>query len=118
MADLSPFDIDLTVRANEHIAVMGRSGAGKSTPPGLLYSQRPADVALVSKASSLVRPLLVFHNVYMGQLDRHSTAYNLRNPLWPAACKVAEVRSVLERVGFDHEIFNSSSAHFDGTHAL
>jgi hypothetical protein len=24
MADLSPFDIDLSVRANEHIAVMGR----------------------------------------------------------------------------------------------
>lgn len=32
------FDIDLTVHANERIAVMGRSGAGKSTLLGLLYA--------------------------------------------------------------------------------
>jgi phosphonate transport system ATP-binding protein len=104
------FDIDLTVRANERIAVMGRSGAGKSTLPGLLYAQRPADVALVPQASALVKPLSVFHNVYMGRLDRHSTVYNLRNLVWPAACKVAEVRSVLESVGLQADIFSAAGA--------
>jgi phosphonate transport system ATP-binding protein len=104
------FDIDLTVRANEHIAVMGRSGAGKSTLLGLLYAQRPADVALVPQASALVKPLSVFHNVYMGRLDRHSTAYNLRNLVWPAACRVAEVRSVLASVGLGDEIFSTAGA--------
>ena len=104
------FDIDLTVRANEHVAVMGRSGAGKSTLLGLLYAQRRQDVALIPQASALVKPLSVFHNVYMGQLDRHSTAYNLRNLVWPAACKVAEVRSVLARVGLGDEIFSSAGA--------
>ena len=104
------FDIDLTVRANERIAVMGRSGAGKSTLLGLLYAQRPADVALVPQASALVKPLSVFHNVYMGRLDRHSTAYNLRNLVWPAACKVAEVRSVLESVGLQADIFSAAGA--------
>ena len=104
------FDIDLTVRAGERIAVMGRSGAGKSTLLGLLYAQRPADVALVPQASALVKPLSVFHNVYMGRLDRHSTAYNLRNLVWPAACKVAEVRSVLASVGLDGEIFSAAGA--------
>jgi phosphonate transport system ATP-binding protein len=102
------FDIDLTVRANERIAVMGRSGAGKSTLLGLLYAQRPADVALVPQASALVKPLSVFHNVYMGRLDRHSTAYNLRNLIWPAACKVAEVRGVLASVGLGDEIFSTA----------
>jgi phosphonate transport system ATP-binding protein len=104
------FDIDLTVRANERLAVMGRSGAGKSTLLGLLYAQRPADVALVPQASALVKPLSVFHNVYMGRLDRNSTAYNLRNLVWPAACKVAEVRSVLESVGLEAEIFSAAGA--------
>jgi phosphonate transport system ATP-binding protein len=104
------FDIDLTVRANERIAVMGRSGAGKSTLLGLLYAQRPADVALIPQASALVKPLSVFHNVYMGRLDRHSTAYNLRNLVWPAACKVGEVRSVLESVGLKVEIFSAAGA--------
>jgi phosphonate transport system ATP-binding protein len=102
------FDIDLTVRASERIAVMGRSGAGKSTLLGLLYAQRPADVALVPQASALVKPLSVFHNVYMGRLDHHSTAYNLRNLVWPAACKVAEVRGVLESVGLEPEIFKAA----------
>jgi phosphonate transport system ATP-binding protein len=104
------FDIDLTVHANERIAVMGRSGAGKSTLLGLLYAQRPSDVALVPQASALVKPLSVFHNVYMGRLDRHSTAYNLRNLVWPAARKVAEVRSVLESVGLNDEIFSTAGA--------
>src|SRR5215813_7505474 len=86
------FDVDLVVRTNERVAVMGRSGAGKSTLLGLLYAQRPDDVALV-------KPLSVFHNVYMGRLDRHSTAYNLRNLVWPATRNVAEVKNVLASVG-------------------
>src|SRR5215468_11464748 len=104
------FDVDLVVRANERIAVMGRSGAGKSTLLGLLYAQRPADVALVPQATALVKPLSVFHNVYMGRLDRHSTAYNLRNLVWPATAKVAEVRNVLESVGLEDEIFSAAGA--------
>jgi len=104
------FDIDLTVHAGERVAVMGRSGAGKSTLLGLLYAQRPQDVALVPQASALVKPLSVFHNVYMGRLDRHSTAYNLRNLVWPTARKVAEVREVLASVGLEGEIFNAAGA--------
>ena len=91
MAGSSFFEIDLTLRANEHVAVMGRSGAGKSTLLGLLYAQRRHDVALIPQASALVKPLSVFHNVYMGQLDRHSTAYNLRNLVWEQDLKSGKV---------------------------
>ena len=63
-------DIDLTVHAGERVALMGRSGAGKSTLLGLLYDQCPGDVALVPQTAALVKPLSVFHNVYMGRLDR------------------------------------------------
>jgi phosphonate transport system ATP-binding protein len=104
------FDIDLTVGVGERIALMGRSGAGKSTLLGLLYAQRPQDVALVPQASALVKPLSVFHNVYMGRLDRHSTAYNLRNLAWPAASEVAEVREVLASVGLEGELFSAAGA--------
>jgi phosphonate transport system ATP-binding protein len=89
---------------------MGRSGAGKSTLLGLLHAQRPADVALVPQVSALVKPLSVFHNVYMGRLDRHSTAHNLRNLVWPAARQVAEVRSVLKSLDLDREIFSEAGA--------
>jgi phosphonate transport system ATP-binding protein len=89
---------------------MGRSGAGKSTLLGLLYAQRPERVALVPQASALVKPLSVFHNVYMGRLDRYSTAYNLRNLVWPASLNVAEIRNVLASVGLEGEIFSAAGA--------
>jgi phosphonate transport system ATP-binding protein len=99
------FDIDLTVRTGERVAVMGRSGAGKSTLLNLLYTQFPAAVALVPQAAALVKPLSVFHNVYMGRLDRHSTTYNLRTLVWPASRDVAEVRAVLDSVDLADKIF-------------
>jgi len=77
---------------------------------GLLYAQRPERVALVPQASALVKPLSVFHNVYMGRLDRYSTAYNLRNLVWPASLKVAEIRNVLASVGLEGEIFSAAGA--------
>ena len=46
----------------------------------------------------------------MGRLDWHATAYNLYNLVWPAACEVAEVRGMLERVGLEKETCNQAGA--------
>jgi phosphonate transport system ATP-binding protein len=103
-------DIDLTIRAGECVAVMGRSGAGKTTLIGLLYAERPSDIALVPQAAALVKPLTVFHNVYMGRLDRHSTAYNLRTLVWPPHREIEAVGSVLASVGLAEKIFALAGA--------
>ena len=97
--------IDLTVRTGERIAVLGRSGAGKTTLLNLLYGRLAERVALVPQGSALVKTLSVFHNVYMGRLDRHPTWYNLRTLVWPARRVVGEVAAVLDLVGLRDALF-------------
>ncbi len=97
--------IDLTVREGERIAVMGRSGAGKTTLLNLLYQRLADRVALVPQAAALVKTLSVFHNVYMGRLDRRSTWCNLRNLVWPERRMVGEVAAVLDLVGLSDKLF-------------
>ena len=98
-------DINLAIRVGERIAVMGRSGAGKSTLLNLLYERLADRVALIPQAAALVRTLPVFHNVYMGRLDRHPTWHNLRTLVWPARRDVAEIELVLGLVDLADKLF-------------
>ena len=97
--------IDLTIRTGERIAVLGRSGAGKTTLLNLLYGRLAERVALVPQGRALVKTLSVFHNVYMGRLDRHPTWYNLRTLVWPARRVVGEVAAVLDLVDLRDALF-------------
>jgi phosphonate transport system ATP-binding protein len=103
-------DIGLKISAGERIAVMGRSGAGKTTLLNLLYDKLAERVALVPQAAALVKTLSVFHNVYMGRLDRHPTWYNLRTLVWPARREVAEIERVLDLVGLADKLFAQAGA--------
>jgi len=98
-------DITFSVEPGEQVAIVGRSGAGKSTLINTIYRRYPECAALIPQASALVANLSVFHNVFMGCLDRHSTLYNLRTLIWPPAAEVAAVTRVLEAVGLEEKLF-------------
>ena len=86
-------DITLSIYPGERVAVIGRSGAGKSTLLNTIFRRYPEHAALIPQASALVANLSVFHNVFMGCLDRHSTLYNLRTLVAPPAAEVAAATS-------------------------
>lgn len=102
--------IDLVLHPRQHVAILGRSGAGKSTLLGLLYERLAAQAALIPQAAALVRTLSVFHNVYMGRLDRHSALRNLRMLAWPARAEVMEVEATLASVGLADKLFAQAGA--------
>ncbi|WP_314189384.1 ATP-binding cassette domain-containing protein [Paracoccus yeei] len=96
-------DLRFHLRQGERVVLLGRSGSGKSTLLNAAYArlapEHAARIALVPQEHGLVPQLSVFHNTYMGRLDRHSTAWNLLNLVWPQQSARASVDLALDRVG-------------------
>ncbi|MCP5156654.1 MAG: ATP-binding cassette domain-containing protein [Ectothiorhodospiraceae bacterium] len=100
--------LELTVTAGQRIALLGRSGAGKSTLITAIYRRLVSAgtaVALVPQDHALVPQLSVFHNIYMGRLERHGALYNLVNLARPMRSEVAQVRPVAATLGLEPELF-------------
>jgi phosphonate transport system ATP-binding protein len=102
--------INLTIGAGEKVAVMGRSGSGKSTLLNMIYDANPERVSLIPQAASLVQNLSVFHNVYMGRLDRHSSLYNLRMLVSAARREREGIAALVDALGLQDKLFERAGA--------
>ena len=98
-------DLDLSIRPGERVALLGESGAGKTTLLRALRDQHPDQIAWCPQQPGLVPVLSVFHNLYMGRLDRYATAYNLLNLIRPTATRTREIAQLADRLGLSERLW-------------
>jgi len=98
-------DIDLHIVKGEKLALVGQSGSGKSTLIKLIYDRYPDNTSLVPQDYGLVHHLSVYHNIFIGRLDKHSTLYNLANLIRPWPDQVQVVRAILVGLQLEEHLF-------------
>jgi len=97
--------LNLNIAEGEKVAIIGKSGSGKTTLIRALYQQAPEKVALCGQEYGLVPSLSVFHNIYMGQLDKHHFLYNFANLLRPFQKEVNSVKSLTNQLALSDVLF-------------
>ena len=102
--------LSLNVKDGDRVALVGRSGAGKSTLINLIHQQVGRTSSLVPQDLGLVNALPVFHNVFMGQLDAHSTWYNTVSLVRPFTKDANNVRSLLKDLSMPEKIWIATAS--------
>lgn len=100
-------DITLTIRQGEKVALLGPSGAGKSTLINLLHDQQPQCSALQPQGGGLVDLLSVYHNIFIGGLDRVGSLAALWNLLRPLPVQRRAITELVQVLGLEEKLWQS-----------
>ncbi|MGO3295382.1 MAG: phosphonate ABC transporter ATP-binding protein [Marinobacter sp.] len=102
--------LSLQVNPGDKIALVGKSGAGKSTLIRLIHERVNRDSSLIPQDLGLVNALSVFHNVFMGQLDRHATWYSTVTLVRPFSKDRNDVHTLLQSLGMTEKLWTPAAS--------
>jgi phosphonate transport system ATP-binding protein len=133
--------ISLSIREGEKIAILGSSGAGKTTLFRAINGFLPvfsgsicvdevevsglrgrrlrnlrSRIGMISQRHDLIDRLRVYQNVMAGALGRWTTLHALRFLLWPKPDEIEEARWALSRVALDRKLRSRTSELSGGEH--
>ena len=91
----------LVIQQGDHIALLGKSGVGKSTLLKFLRNELADNASWCPQQTLLVPQLKVYHNIYSGSLTRHPHWLNLKNLFFPTAKFVQEITELTKPLGID-----------------
>ncbi len=100
-------NINLKINKGEKLALLGKSGSGKSSLLKHLFEKQKNNVSYIPQDLSLINKLSVFHNIFMSRLDNHSSIYNLINLFFPFKKEVNEIKILLKALDLEDKIFEN-----------